>query len=352
MVPGHHRRHRRPSRAPPRRAPERADHDGVDVRRHRRPGVRPLRQPDVVRLRGGPRRPRGRALPGLRLRSRDRGHRARPGRAGRRSRGPAACLQRDRHAAGRPRGPRSAVCTARRHHRHRRGGEGLRRRGSRVDRVAHQPGPRDRRDRDHRGRGARRRRLRRRRQHVRHPATAAPAHDGRRPRRPLGHEVPLRPRRRDARRARHHRRAAVRRAEGQARPGGRHPGNVGVLARSTRPADPPPAGRPGREQRHRARSATRRAPCRRRGPLPRLRRHRVRRPRRRRRCRRPRHPVDLAVGARDLARRGRVDARATAPVEDRARHDPGGPGPPQRRRRGRRGPLGRSRRRRWTAVLD
>ena len=63
------RRHRRPPAARARPAAERADHDGVDVRRGRRPGVRPLRQPDLDGVRGGARRARGRPLPGVLLRA-------------------------------------------------------------------------------------------------------------------------------------------------------------------------------------------------------------------------------------------------------------------------------------------
>ena len=84
-----------------------------------------------------------------------------------------------------------------------------------------------------------------------------------------------------------HRRPAVRRAEGPARPDRRDPRHARGLAGPARPAHPPPAGRPGREQRHRAGPPARRAPRGRGGPLPRLRRHRVRRARRRRRRRRP-----------------------------------------------------------------
>ena len=85
------------------------DHDGLDVRRGRRPRVRPLRQPDLDRVRGGARRPRGRALPGLRQRAgrgrddpRPRRQRAEGGRA-------AARLQRLDDAAGRPRGAASGI---------------------------------------------------------------------------------------------------------------------------------------------------------------------------------------------------------------------------------------------------
>ena len=39
------------------------------------------------------------------------------------------------------------------------------------------------------------------------------------------------------------------------------------------------------------------------------------------------HPLDVAVGARHLARRRRVDLRAPPPLEGRARHHPRGPGP-------------------------
>ena len=60
----------------------------------------------------------------------------------------------------------------------------------------------------------------------------------------------VRAQRRDARRGRHHRRPAVRRAEGPARPGRRDPRHVRDLARAARPAHPAPAGRARREQRH------------------------------------------------------------------------------------------------------
>ena len=98
---------------------ERADHDGVHVRRGRRPGVRPLRQPDLVGLRGGARRAGGRPLPGVRLRPRGRLDRARPRRPRPEGGRAAARLQRQRHAAGRPRGPRPDQRRAGRRHRHR-----------------------------------------------------------------------------------------------------------------------------------------------------------------------------------------------------------------------------------------
>ena len=77
-----------------------------------------------------------------------------------------------------------------------------------------------------------------------------------------------------------------------------------------------------------------------RGPLPRLRRDRRGG---RRRCgpRRPVHPLHAAVGARHVARRGRVDLRAAPPLAHRGTHDPRGTGPDERRHRGRRGPVGR-----------
>ena len=79
----------------------------------------------------------------------------------------------------------------------------------------------------------------------------------------------------------------------------------------------------------------------RRGPLPRLRRDRLDRARAGCDRRRPAHPQDPVVGARHVARRGRVDARAPSPLEGRGPDHPRGPGPALRRHRGRRGPLGR-----------
>ena len=87
-----------------------------------RPGVRPLRQPDLGGVRGGARRARGRALPGVLLRARRGRDRPRPGRAGRRrwSRRGTPTTARvmqlaDLEARGRLTRP------AGRHHRHRRG---------------------------------------------------------------------------------------------------------------------------------------------------------------------------------------------------------------------------------------
>ncbi len=78
----HRRGHRRSPGHAAGRAAEHAAHDGVDVRRRRRPGVRPLRQPHLDGVRGGPRRARGRALPVVRVRPGRRRHGARPGRPG------------------------------------------------------------------------------------------------------------------------------------------------------------------------------------------------------------------------------------------------------------------------------
>ena len=63
--------------------------------------------------------------------------------------------------------------------------------------------------------------------------------------------------------------------------------------------------------------------------------------RRRRAGRRPAGARRTAVGARDVARRRRVDAGAAAPLEGRGRDHPRGPGATLGRHRGRRGPLGR-----------
>ena len=146
-----------------------------------------------------------------------------------------------------------------------------------------------------------RRRIRRRRQHLRHSPASATADHGRRHRRALGDEVPLRPRRRDARRAGHRRRPAVRRTEGTARPGRRDPRHARGLARAARSAHPAPAGRPGREQRPRPRRPPARPPRGRGGALPRLRRDRLDRARRRPGRGRPGRAVDVTVGARHLA---------------------------------------------------
>ena len=83
--------------------------DGVDVRRGRRPRVRPLRQPDLGGVRGRARRARGRPLPVVRLRAGRGRDGARPGRQRQHGGRAAARLQRHRHAAGRPRGPRPAA---------------------------------------------------------------------------------------------------------------------------------------------------------------------------------------------------------------------------------------------------
>ena len=95
----HHRRH---GRAPaPRAGPaaQRADRDGLDVRRGRRPRVRPLRQPDLDGVRGRARRARGRPVPDLRLRAGRGRDGARPGRP-RRAR------------SSRPRTPTPAPCSS------------------------------------------------------------------------------------------------------------------------------------------------------------------------------------------------------------------------------------------------
>ena len=101
-----HRGHLRPSAARRRQPAERAADDGLDVRRRRRRGVRPLRQPDLVGLRAGARRPRGRSVPGVLLRPGRGRDDPRPGRAGRQGGRAAARLQRQHHADRRPRGPR------------------------------------------------------------------------------------------------------------------------------------------------------------------------------------------------------------------------------------------------------
>ena len=101
-------RPRRSSPARARPAAQHPDHDGLDVRRRRGHGVRPLRQPDLARLRGGARRPRGRSLPRLLQRPGRRGHDPRPGRHRAEGGRAAARLQRLGDAARRPRGPRTA----------------------------------------------------------------------------------------------------------------------------------------------------------------------------------------------------------------------------------------------------
>ncbi len=60
---------------------------------------------------------------------------------------------------------------------------------------------------------------------------------------------------------------------------------------------------------------------------------------------RPALPQDPPLGARHVAGRGRVDARAPPALEGRGRDHPRGTGAPVGRRRGRRGPLGRPARR-------
>ena len=61
------RRARGPATARAGPAAERADHDGLDLRRGRGPRVRPLRQPDLDRVREGARRAGGRAVPRVRV---------------------------------------------------------------------------------------------------------------------------------------------------------------------------------------------------------------------------------------------------------------------------------------------
>ena len=104
----HHRRHGRPAGTRAGRPAQHADHHGVHLRRRRRPGVRPLRQPHLDGAGGRARRPRGRPVPDLRLRA---GGRRRPCSTWSATEGkvvaPQARLHRHDHAAGRPRGARS-----------------------------------------------------------------------------------------------------------------------------------------------------------------------------------------------------------------------------------------------------
>ena len=228
-------------------------------------------------------------------------------------------LQRHDPAAGRPRGARPDQGRARGHHRHRRRGQGVRRRRPGLARVADQPGARARGHRDDHGRRPRGRGVRRRRQHLRHSPAADAARAGRRPRRALRDQVPRRAQRRPARRDLHARRRALRRAQEPSRPDGRHPRHVRGVAGPARHAHPaPPRGaRPG--QRAGAGAPAAGPPGDRRGPLPRLRRNRLDRARAGRDRRRPAHPQDEAVGARHVARRRRVDPRAPSPLEGRGR---------------------------------
>ena len=119
---------------------QRAADDGLDLRRRRRRGVRPLRQPDLGGVRGGARRPRGRPVPGVLLRARRGRDDPRPGRAGRKVVAPrhaynGSIMQiADLEARGR------ITARAGRHHRHRRRREGLRGRRAGVAGVADQPG--------------------------------------------------------------------------------------------------------------------------------------------------------------------------------------------------------------------
>ena len=155
------------------------------------------------------------------------------------------------------------------------------------------------------------------------PLLQRPLDARRRPRRPLGDQVPRRPQRRAARRGRDPRRRAVRRAQGPPRPARRHPRHVRGLAGAARPAHPATCGSSGPRPTPRSWSAgcasTRRSA---RSATPAsaaivaivLARGRA--------GRRPADPHDPAVGARHLARRRRVDLRAAAPLEDRGRHHP------------------------------
>ena len=340
-----------PSRSPPgrpaaraRQPAQHADHDGLDVRRRRRRGVRPLRQPDLDGVRGGARRPRGRPLPGVRLRAGRGRHDPRPRRPGRARwsrRGTpttaASCSwPTSRRAAGSPRAlvditDTDAVV------------EGLRRRRAGVAGVADQPGA---------GGGRPRRRSSRPRTRpaptswsttpsplpcsssrcrsdadlVVHSATKFIA----------GHSDVLlgavvTARRRALRRAEEAARPDRRDARARSRPGSRCAGCA-----------PCTCGSSGRRPTRRSSSAGS-------GSHPAV--GEVRYPgfgaivavvlRRGRARRRPADPQDHAVGARHQPRRRRVDVRAAPPLEDRAGHHPRRAGPDVGRHRGRRRPLGR-----------
>ena len=273
MRPSHPSRPPRPSAARARPAAQHPDHDGLDVRRRRRPRVRPLRQPDLDRVRGGARRARGWPLPGLRERAGGGGHDPRPRRpTGRRwsRRGTpttarsmqladlelrervkpqlvditdtdavvAACDDASLVWLESPTNPAMEVADI-----------------PAITKAAHDG-----------------RCLRRRRQHLRHPDPAAAARAGRRPGRALGDEVHRRPRRRGDGRRGHPRRRAVRRAQGPPRPLRRHPRHVRGVARAAGPADAAAADRARAGQRPGARTPPARARRRDRGPLPGLRR--------------------------------------------------------------------------------
>ena len=184
-----------------------------------------------------------------------------------------------------------------RRHRHRRRGRGVRRRRAGLAGVADQPGARGRRHRDDHGGGARGRRVRRRRQHLRHPAAPAAA-------------------RRSASTSSSTRRPSTSPATATSCSARSSPATTSCTPCSRAAATcsaPSPAPleawlalrglrtlhlRVERAQANAAgaRPPARRAPGRRRGPLPRLRRHRRDRARPGRDGRRPARPQDDGCG--------------------------------------------------------
>ena len=281
----------RPPREPD--APlQRAARDGVDLRRRRRDGVRPLRQPDLGE-RSSPRsvssRAGGRSPSRLAWRRRPRCSTSSPSARRSSRRGTAT---RERWCSSPTRAARAGQGGAGRHRRHRAGcrcvGRQQRNDRAALDRVADQPGARGGRHPDTVRGGSSSRRAGRRRQHIRdaaRPTTArrsAPTsslHSG--TKYLSGHSDALIGRRRHARRPDLPR---ARREAAHARRTARH---VGGVARAARPAHPGPSRRAGDRKRARAGSPARGASGRRPRPLPGLRRdHRDRGGRRRRRCRR------------------------------------------------------------------
>ena len=322
----HRRRARRPAAARAGPAAQRADHDGVDLRRGRRPGVRPLRQPDLDRVRGRA-RARWRAAGAWRTR---------PGMAavtslldlvgaGRQGGRAAALLQRHPGPARRPRAARPAHRDAGRHHRHRGRRRGVRGRRAGLVRVADQPGARGgRRPGDHR-RGPRRRRPRRRRQHVPHPAAAA-SRSSSAPTSSLHSATKYLSGHSDVQLG-----AIVTRDEelyavlkGRRDVQGNDSRSVRGVAGAARPAHPAPARRARPGERRRAGPPPRRPPAAR---------PRSATPASARMVsivlptadqRRPAGARHRAVGARHQPRRRRVDVRAPPPLEVRARDHPRG----------------------------